>query len=76
VNAPSLSKRRTLVVKSLGKGPKSVSEIRKDTDLPQTTIYRYLKSFTRGGLVEKVEGQRYALTSKGRMVYDYILENN
>lgn len=72
---PSLSGRRVLVVKSLGKGPKSVGEIRKDTGLPQTTIYRYLNSFARRGLVEKVEGQRYALTSKGRMTYDYILEN-
>ncbi len=60
------------ILKALREGPKSATELIKETELPITTLYYNLKTLIIHGLAVKVSRGKYAITEKGREILNKI----
>ncbi len=68
------SKRKIMVLKAFAKGPHRVEEIVKETEVPQSSVYRIIKTLIAEGSLQRLLG-RFALTTSGRKKYAGQLEN-
>ena len=66
--------RKTLVLRAFTKGPKKVEEIVKQTNIPQSSVYRIIHTLTAEGSIQRLLG-RFTLTTSGRKKYAGQLEN-
>lgn len=66
--------RKTLVLRAFTKGPKKVEEIVKQTNIPQSSVYRIIHTLTAEGSIQRLLG-RFSLTTTGRQKYAGQLEN-
>jgi len=66
--------RKTLILRAFAKGPKKVEEIVKQTNIPQSSVYRIIHTLTAEGSIQRLLG-RFSLTTSGRKKYAGQLEN-
>jgi len=60
------------ILKALKEGPKSATELIKETKLPITTLYYNLKTLIIQGLVVKVSRGKYAITERGHEILNKV----
>jgi len=65
--------RKILILRVFAKGPHKVKEIIKQTNIPQSSVYRTINILLKEESIQRLMG-RYALTTAGRKKYAGQLE--
>ncbi len=69
------SNRKIIVLRAFAKGPHSVEEIVKETEVSQSSVYRIINTLIAEGSLQWQQGRRYVFTTSGRKKYAGQLEN-
>lgn len=67
---------QALILEKLAEKPMTTSELARETGMPKSTIYKYLKEMTEQGLLERQEKGKYVFyipSGKGRLAAGIIL---
>ncbi len=66
--------RKIIVLRAFATGPRTVLELVEQTDVPQSSVYRIIKTLIAEGTLQRLLG-RFSLTTAGRKKYAGQLEN-